>query len=148
MNKVILVGRLTRDPEVRYSQGDNATAVVHFTLAVNRKFKRNTENEQTVDFIQCVVFGRSAEFAEKYFRQGMRVSVSGRIQTGSYTNKDGVKVYTTEIIVEEQEIAQSKAESTENATHNNVEAGKSPYGSSGDDFMSIPDNVADELPFS
>lgn len=94
MNKAILVGRLTRDPEVRYSQSENPTAVARYTVAVDRRFKR--DGEPTADFIPCVVFGRSAEFAEKYFRQGMRISVSGRIQTGSYTNKDGVKVYTTE----------------------------------------------------
>ena len=98
MNKVVLVGRLTRDPEVRYSQGDSSTAVGRYTLAVDRRFKR--DNDATADFIPCVVFGRSAEFAEKYFRQGMRVSVSGRIQTGSYVNKDGNKVYTTEVVVE------------------------------------------------
>ena len=98
MNKVILMGRLTRDPEVRYSQGDSATAVARYTVAVDRRFKR--DGEPTADFIPCVVFGRSAEFAEKYFRQGMRISVSGRIQTGSYTNKDGVRVYTTEVRAE------------------------------------------------
>ncbi len=99
MNKVVLMGRLTRDPEVRYSQGENPLAIARFTLAVDRRFRR--DGEQSADFINCVVFGRSAEFAEKYFRQGMRVSVSGRIQTGSYTNRDGVKVYTTEVVVEE-----------------------------------------------
>lgn len=112
MNKAILVGRLTRDPEVRYSQSENPTAVARYTVAVDRRFKR--DGEPTADFIPCVVFGRSAEFAEKYFRQGMRISVSGRIQTGSYTNKDGVKVYTTEVIVEEQEFAESRAESDAN----------------------------------
>ena len=113
MNKAVLVGRLTRDPEVRYSQGDNTTAVARYTVAVDRRFKR--DGEPTADFIPCVVFGRSAEFAEKYFRQGMRVSVSGRIQTGSYTNKDGMKVYTTEVIVEEQESqrAEQRAKPTE-----------------------------------
>ena len=108
MNKVVLVGRLTRDPEVRYSQGEPATAVARYTLAVERRFQR--EGAQTADFIPCVVFGKSAEFAEKYFRQGLRISVSGRIQTGSYTNKDGIKVYTTEVVVEEQEFAESKSE--------------------------------------
>lgn len=148
MNNVSLVGRLVRDPEVRYGQ-NNSVAVAKFSLAVDRKFKR--ENENTVDFLNCTVFGKSAEFTEKYFRKGMRVAITGRIQTGSYKNKDGHTVYTTEIIVESQEIAQSKAESTENtesSTPNNVEAGKSPYGSSGDDFMAVPDDVADELPFS
>ena len=108
MNKVVLMGRLTRDPEVRYSQGEPATAVARYTLAVERRFQR--EGAQTADFIPCVVFGKSAEFAEKYFRQGLRISVSGRIQTGSYTNKDGIKVYTTEVVVEEQEFAESRAE--------------------------------------
>ena len=100
MNKVVLMGRLTRDPEVRYSQGENALAIARYTLAVDRRFRRNNDGEQTADFIGCVAFGRSAEFAEKYFRQGLKVVVSGRIQTGSYTNKDGQKVYTTDIIVE------------------------------------------------
>ena len=112
MNKVILVGRLTRDPEVRRSQNDSQAAVARYTLAVDRKFKR--DNEPIADFIPCVVFGRSGEFTEKYFHQGMRISVSGRIQTGSYTNKDGARVYTTEVIVEEQEFAESRAESEAN----------------------------------
>ena len=112
MNKVVLMGRLTRDPEVRYSQGDNPLAIARFTLAVDRRFKR--DGEQTADFINCVVFGRSAEFTEKYFHQGTKVVVSGRIQTGSYTNRDGVKVYTTEVVVEEQEFAESKAASESN----------------------------------
>ena len=148
MNKVVLVGRLTRDPEVRYSQGDNATAVARYTLAVDRRFRR--DGEPTADFIPCVVFGRSAEFAEKYFRQGMRVSISGRIQTGSYTNKDGVKVYTTEVIVEDQEFAESK-----NAASGNSDGGyrpaerPAPSSAIGDGFMNIPDGVEDEgLPFN
>lgn len=146
MNNVSLVGRLVHDPEVRYGQNESVS-VAKFSLAVERRFKR--EGDPTVDFLNCTVFGKSAEFTEKYFRKGMRVAITGRIQTGSYKNKDGHTVYTTEIIVESQEIAQSKAESTENATHNNVESGKSPYGSSGDDFMSVPEGVDDEeLPFS
>ena len=149
MNKVVLVGRLTRDPEVRYSQGNNATAVARYTVAVDRRFKR--DGEPTADFIPCVVFGRSAEFAEKYFRQGMRVSISGRIQTGSYTNKDGVKVYTTEVIVEEQEFAESKATADSN---NNYQPQQQPVASqptapAGDGFMNIPDSVDDSgLPFN
>ena len=107
MNKVILMGRLTRDPEVRYSQGDNAMAIARYSLAVDRRFNRNNE-ERTADFINCVAFGKAGEFAEKYFRKGTKVAVTGRIQTGSYTNKDGVKVYTTDIVVEEQEFAESK----------------------------------------
>ena len=101
MNKVILMGRLTRDPEVRYSQGENALAIARYTLAVDRRFNRNNSDEQTADFINCVAFGRAGEFAEKYFRKGTKVAVTGRIQTGSYTNKDGVRVYTTEVVVEE-----------------------------------------------
>ena len=142
MNKVILMGRLTRDPEVRYSAGENALAIARYTLAVDRRFRR--DGEATADFISCVSFGRTAEFAEKYFRQGMRVSISGRIQTGSYTNKDGVKVYTTEVIVEEQEFAESKGSGASEQQEQ-----ESPYGPTGDDgFMNIPDNIDEELPFS
>ncbi|CUX21474.1 single-stranded DNA-binding protein [Clostridium sp. C105KSO13] len=147
MNKVVLVGRLTRDPEVRYSQGENATAVARYTVAVDRRFKR--DNEPTADFIPCVVFGRSAEFAEKYFRQGMRVSISGRIQTGSYTNKEGVKVYTTEVIVEDQEFAESKAESEANrGSFNQAAPSPTPSVDAGDGFMNIPDGIDEELPFN
>ena len=148
MNKVVLVGRLTRDPEVRYSQGDSATAVARYTLAVDRRFRR--DGEPTADFIPCVVFGRSAEFAEKYFRQGMRVSVSGRIQTGSYTNKDGMKVYTTEVIVEEQEFAESRAEAEANRASFQRQSAPSPSPSAdaGDGFMNIPDGIDEELPFN
>lgn len=145
MNNVSLVGRLVRDPEVRYVQNESVS-VAKFSLAVERKWKR--DGEPTVDFINCTVFGKSAEFTEKYFRKGMRVAITGRIQTGSYKNKDGQTVFTTEIIVESQEIAQSKSESNESSTASNAEVGKSPYGSSGDDFMSIPEGTEDELPFS
>lgn len=137
MNKAILVGRLTRDPEVRYSQDENATAVARYTVAVDRRFKR--DGEPTADFIRCLVFGRSAEFAEQYFHQGMRVSISGRIQTGSYTNKDGVKVYTTEVIVEEQEFAESRTEQERN---------KAQGADEGDGFMNIQDDIDNELPFN
>ena len=105
MNKVILMGRLTRDPEVRYSQGEQATAIARYTLAVDRRFKR--DGDQTADFIGCVAFGKLGEFAEKYLRKGTKVVVTGRIQTGSYTNKDGQKVYTTDVVVEECEFAES-----------------------------------------
>ena len=144
MNKVILVGRLTRDPEVRYSQGENATAIARYTLAVDRRFKR--DGEPTADFINCVVFGKSAEFAEKYFRQGLRVAISGRITTGSYTNKDGIKVYTTEVTVEEQEFAESKAESEANKTSNQQSVPTN--ASSGDGFINVPDDIPEELPFN
>ena len=146
MNKVVLVGRLTRDPEVRYSQGDSATAVARYTLAVDRRFRR--DGEPTADFIPCVIFGRSAEFAEKYFRQGMRVSVSGRIQTGSYTNKDGVKAYTTEVVVEEQEFAESRAESDANRANFQHQAAPAPSADAGDGFSSISDGIDEELPFN
>ena len=144
MNKVILVGRLTRDPEVRYSQGENTTAIARYTLAVDRRFKR--DGEPTADFINCVVFGKSAEFAEKYFRQGLRVAISGRITTGSYTNKDGIKVYTTEVTVEDQEFAESKAESEANKT--SVQQATQTNTTTGGEFMNIPDDIPEELPFN
>lgn len=133
MNKVILIGRLTRDGETRYSQGDNPMAITRYTLAVDRRSK----GEQEADFINCVAFGKAGEFAEKYFRKGMKVAISGRIQTGSYTNKDGVKVYTTEVVIEEQEFAESK----------NAQSKPEPSASSGDGFMNIPDGIDEELPF-
>ena len=145
MNKVVLVGRLTRDPEVRYSQGDNATAVARYTLAVDRRFRR--DGEPTADFIPCVIFGRSAEFAEKYFHQGLKVVVTGRIQTGSYTNRDGNKVYTTDVVVEDQEFAESKAASQANG-NNYTPARPEPSAASGDGFMNIPDGIDEELPFN
>ena len=144
MNKVILMGRLTRDPEVRYSQGERSMAIARYSLAVDRKGRRSQENEQTADFINCVAFDKAGEFAEKYFRQGMRVLVSGRIQTGSYTNKDGVKVYTTDIVVEDQEFADSKGAAGDNQQQSRPEP-----SSVGDGFMNIPDGVEDEgLPFN
>ena len=151
MNKVILMGRLTRDPEVRYSQGENSTAIARYTLAVDRIFRRNNDGEQTADFIGCVAFGRSAEFAEKYFRQGLKVIVTGRIQTGSYTNKDGMKVYTTDVVVEEQEFAESKNAS--GASEGGYSAAPSPSrptpsAAAGDGFMNIPDGIDEELPFN
>ena len=148
MNKVILMGRLTRDPEVRYSQGENATAVARYSLAVDRRFRR--DNEPTADFINCVAFGRQAEFAERYLRQGTKIAITGRIQTGSYTNRDGAKVYTTDIVVEEQEFAESKAASGSTAPANNYQASPAPSPSSdiGDGFMNIPDGIDEELPFS
>ena len=148
MNKVILMGRLTRDPEVRYSQGENATAVARYSLAVYRRFRR--EGEPTADFINCVAFGRAAEFAERYLRQGTKIAITGRIQTGSYTNRDGVKVYTTDIVVEEQEFAESKAAGGASTPSNNYQASPAPSPSAdiGDGFMNIPDGIDEELPFS
>ena len=147
MNKVILMGRLTRDPEVRYSQGDNPLAIARYTLAVDRRFKR--DGEATADFIPCVAFGRQAEHAEKYYRQGLKVTVSGRIQTGSYTNKDGVKVYTTEVVVEEQEFAESKSASEAGAgSFHQAAPAPAPASDAGDGFMNIPDGIDEELPFN
>lgn len=147
MNKVILMGRLTRDPDVRYSQGENATAVARYTLAVDRRFKR--DGEASADFINCVAFGRVAEFAEKYFHQGIRIVVSGRIQTGSYTNRDGQKVYTTDVLVEEQEFAESKSSSSSSTGSGRSEApAPSAPPINTDGFMNIPDGIDEELPFS
>ena len=148
MNKVILMGRLTKDPEIRYSQGENSMAIARYTLAVDRRFQRNN-SEQTADFIPCVAFSKAAEFAEKYFRKGMRVCVSGRIQTGSYTNKDGVKVYTTEVIVDDQEFADGKGESSNNGGADfSGDSRPTPSAASGDGFMDVPGNFQDELPFN
>ncbi len=148
MNKVILMGRLTRDPEVRYSQGDVSTAVARYTLAVDRRFRR--DGEATADFINCVAFGRQAEFAERYLRQGTKIAITGRIQTGSYTNRDGAKVYTTDIVVEEQEFAESKAASGSQVSNNTYQASPapSPRADIGDGFMNIPDGIDEELPFN
>ena len=137
MNKVILIGRCTRDPEVRYSQGENATAVARYTLAVDRQFKR--DGDQSADFINCISFGKRGEFAEKYLRKGTKIAVVGRIQTGSYTNKDGQKVYTTDVIVDEHECVESKA-SQQNG------GDSAPVSSDG--FTSIPDGIDEELPFA
>ncbi len=143
MNKVILMGRLTRDPEVRYSAGENATAVARYTIAVERRFKR--DGEQSADFISCVAFGRNAEFAEKYLKQGIKIALSGRIQTGSYTNRDGQKVYTTDIVVEEQEFAESKSAAGNGMQYNNS---KPTAQTDANGFMSVPDGVEDVLPFA
>lgn len=137
----MLVGRLTRDPEVRYSTGENATATARFSVAVNRRFK-NAEGNYDADFINCVAFGKTAEFIEKYFRKGMAIGLTGRIQTGSYTNKDGQKVYTTDVVVEETEFVESKGGNTDNTTPSR------PAPSNGDGFMNIPDGIDEELPFN
>ena len=145
MNKVILMGRLTRDPEVRYGAGENSTAVARYTIAVDRRFKRG--GEQSADFIGCVASGRNAEFAEKHLRQGTKIVLTGRIQTGSYTNRDGQKVYTTDSVVEEQEFAESKAAAAGNGGQGNYSrASSAPSDANG--FMNIPDGIDDELPFS
>ncbi len=146
MNKVILMGRLTRDPEVRYSQGENAMAVARYTLAVDRRFNRNND-DQGADFISCVAFGRSGEFAEKYLHKGTKIAITGRIQTGSYTNKDGVKVYTTDVVVEDQEFAESK-NTAGSSDGGFVPAGRPAPAAAGDGFMNIPDGIDEELPFN
>lgn len=150
MNKVILMGRLTRDPEVRYSAGENSMAIARYTLAVDRRFKR--DGEATADFIGCVAFGRQAEFAEKYLRQGIKIAISGRIQTGSYVNKDGAKVYTTDIVVEDQEFAESKSVSDSHVGHAAANPGMTApapgAAASADGFMNIPDGIDEELPFN
>lgn len=171
MNKVVLMGRLTRDPYISYSQGERQMAIARYTLAVDRRMRRTgNPGEQTADFISCVAFDRAAEFAEKYLRQGTRIAVSGRIQTGSYTNREGQKVYTTDVIVEEQEFAESKAASQASAgagagfgapgsgmDRGNTDFGQplpsmpkpDPGSAIGDGFMNIPDGVDDEgLPFN
>ena len=142
MNKVILMGRLTIDPEVRYTQGDNASAVARFSLAVDSRFKK--DGEQTADFIKCVAFGKTGEFIEKYGRKGTKFVVEGRIQTGSYTNKDGQKVYTTDVVVEQVEFAESKASADGNTTNNTANS-NAPTDTS---FMDIPDSIDEELPFN
>ena len=165
MNKVILMGRLTRDPEVRYSAGESGTAIARYTLAVDRRFKR--DGEATADFISCVSFGRTAEFAEKYFRQGLKIIVSGRIQTGSYTNNSGQKVYTSDVVVEEQEFAEGKNSSQQGAGQSQPQPqgygqqggysapqnaqqnyGGGSFGMGDDGFMNIPEGLDDELPFN
>lgn len=146
MNKVILMGRLTRDPEVRYSQGEQSTAIARYTLAVDRRFRRDGDT-QTADFINCVAFGRQGEFAEKYLRKGIKIAITGRIQTGSYTNKDGQKVYTTDVVVEEQEFAESKVASENNGGFAPADR-PSPSSAAGDGFMNIPDGIDEELPFN
>ena len=158
MNKVILMGRLTRDPDIRYSQGERQMAIARYTLAVDRRMRRTGENgEQTADFISCVAFDRAAEFAEKYLHQGMKIAVTGRIQTGSYTNREGQKVYTTDVIIEDQEFAESKAASQAHMASENANFGQpapsmprpNPGSAIGDGFMNIPDGVDDEgLPFN
>ena len=134
MNKVIEIGRLTKDPDIRYSQGANTTCVARYTLAVDRKFKQ--EGQPNADFINCIAFGKLAEFAEKYLHKGVKIAVTGRIQTGSYTNKDGQKVYTTDVVVEEQEFCESKK----------INEGIRPSAPD-DSFLSIPDGIEDSLPF-
>lgn len=140
MNKAILMGRLTKDPDVRYTQGNEPMCIARYTLAVDRKISRNSNNN--ADFIPCVCFGKTAEFVEKYLKKGTKMAVSGRIQTGSYTNRDGQKVYTTEIVVEEQEFAESKAAQS---GQQNTQPAKEDEGMDG--FMNIHEGIDENLPF-
>ena len=149
MNRVILMGRLTRDPDIRYSQSGDNMAIARFTLAVDRRGRRqeNGSDQQTADFISCVCFGKTAEFSEKYLRQGTKIAVTGRIQTGSYTNRDGQKVYTTDVVLDDIEFAESK-----NAQSSDASAYRAPYrpepSAAGEGFMNIPDGIDEELPFN
>lgn len=146
MNKVILMGRLTRDPDVRYSQGENSMAIARYSLAVDRRFNRGGDENNT-DFINIVAFGKAGEFAEKYLHKGTKVLVTGRIQTGSYVNKDGQKVYTTDVVAEDQEFAESKNASSSEGGSGNYTRSSAPAAADGD-FMSIPEGIVEELPFS
>ena len=171
MNKAILMGRLTRDPDIRYTQGDNPMCIARYTLAVDRRFSRTAGNDgNNADFIPCVCFGKTAEFVEKYLKKGTKMAVTGRIQTGSYTNRDGVKVYTTEVVVEDQEFAESRNASGNNGGNGGYNGGNSNNGGSRggnyggraeqtpaqdagssdslDGFMNIPDGIDEELPFA
>lgn len=163
MNKAILMGRLTRDPEIRYTQGDNPMCIARYTLAVDRRFNRNNDDGPNADFIPCICFGKSAEFVEKYLLKGTKMAVTGRIQTGSYTNRDGVKVYTTEVVIEEQEFAESKnaqsagcgvssgntgADRRETGSKSGRQQASSKSDDPMDGFMNIPDGIDEELPFA
>ena len=147
MNKVILMGRLTRDAEIRYSQGESSTAIARFSLAVDRRFRRDND-EQTADFINCVAFNKTAEFLERFGRKGTKFVLEGRIQTGSYTNKDGQRVYTTDVVVENIEFAESKNSNGGDGDSGAGASAPSPSGAAGDGFMNIPDGIDEELPFN
>lgn len=147
MNKVILMGRITRDAEIRYTQGEKSTAIARFSLAVERRFKRDNDEQQNTDFISCIAFGKIAEFLEKFGRKGTKFVVDGRIQTGSYNNKEGQKVYTTDVVVENIEFAESKNSSGSGGSTNHPAPAPS-SSSAGDGFMNIPDGIDEELPFN
>ena len=148
MNKVILMGNLTRDPEIRYSQGENSLAIVRFGIAVNRRFARQGDTD--TDFFNCTAFGRQAEFVEKYFRKGSRMLMTGRIQNDNYTNNNGEKVYSVQIIAEEIEFAERKSTADANAAQGGSFGGGAPQpnAAANDDFMNIPDGIEDGLPFN
>lgn len=145
MNLVTLMGRLVRDVDVRYTQGENSTCIARYTLAVDRRFKK--QGEQSADFISCVAFGKNGEFAEKYLSKGIKIAITGHIQTGSYTNKDGNKVYTTDVVVDNQEFAESKATSEANASGARTE-NPSAGQHSDESFMDVPADIDEEVPFA
>jgi single-strand DNA-binding protein len=145
MNKVIMMGRLTRDPEIRYSQGENSLAIARFSLAVDRRFKR--PGEPDADFFNCTAFGKQAEFAEKYLKQGTKMVVVGRLQNDNYTNKEGQKVYSTQIMVDELEFAESKSTGGDSNGYQQTSR-PTPSQAVGDGFMNIPDGLDEELPFN
>lgn len=145
MNRVTLIGRLTREPDVRYSQGETPLCIARYTLAVDRRFRR--DDQQSADFISCVAFGRQGEFAEKYLHQGTKIAVNGRIQTGSYTNKDGQKVYTTEVVIEDHEFVESKGASESRAA-SGADTSRPEPSAAADGFMNIPEGIEEELPFN
>ena len=147
MNKVVLIGRLARDPEVRYSQNDTSMAIARFSLAVDRRRSANNQDGLSADFISCVAFGRTAEFIEKYFTKGRRIGVYGHIQTGSYTNKEGAKVYTTDVVVDEAEFVESRGDNTASDSGFTAPA-QNQAAPAGDGFMNIPDGIDEDLPFN
>lgn len=144
MNKFIGMGRLTKDPSITYTQGEEAMCIARYTLAIDRRGRRN-DNEQSADFIPCVAFKNNAEFAEKYLRQGTKIAVEGHIQTGSYTNKDGQKVYTTDVVIESQEFAESKSTSSNDSS---APSRPAPAKTDSDGFMNLSDSLDEELPFN
>lgn len=146
MNKCIIIGRLTKNPEINYSQAEKPICIARYTVAVDRRFKK--EGGQTADFIPCIAFGKQGEFAEKYLVKGIKIAVTGRIQTGSYTNKDGKKIYTTDVVVEEQEFVESKkASDTMHETTQESVPDSAQEQPSADGFMAIPDGIEEDLPF-
>lgn len=149
MNRVVLVGRLARDPEVRYSQNDSSMAIARFTIAVDRRRASNAQDGSNADFISCVAFGKQAEFIEKYFTKGNRIGVCGHIQTGSYTNRDGAKVYTTDVVVDDVEFVESKSESSASGVGFTAPSQSAAPSPAGDGFMNLDDDGIDEtLPFN
>ena len=149
MNKVIMMGRLTRDPEVRYSSGENSMAIAKFSIAVDRRNRRQqTDDQPTADFFNCTAFGKQGEFVEKYLKKGTKILLTGRVQNDNYTNKNGEKIYSVQIIVEEIEFAESKKDSVDSKSGAQPQADAPTADGGGDGFMNIPDSIQEELPFN